>query len=155
MRRFVLAAALAVATALPAAADELGDLVQQYVNLPANQQMIDSMLSPEMLAQQFSMGLPPDMEVSDEKITQIGALLSSEMQKLRPDMMEAMANAMAAHFTKEEISALMAFYQDEHGASAMAKMQPYMADFTAQIMPKFAEMQQAILPDIIALLQDQ
>ncbi|MEJ2021246.1 MAG: DUF2059 domain-containing protein [Maritimibacter sp.] len=154
MRRLVLAAALAFTTALPAAADELENLVDQYVNLPSNQSMLDSMLSPEMMAQQIAMSMPPEANLSDDKIARLGDLMAGKMQELRPDMVEAMKTAMVAHFTTEELEALLEFYQKDAGASAMSKMQPYMADFTAQIMPKFSAMQQQMLPEIIAIIEE-
>ncbi|MEJ2034627.1 MAG: hypothetical protein P8X69_00375 [Maritimibacter sp.] len=107
MRRFVFAAALALTAALPATADELENLVDQYVNLPSNQSMLDSMLSPEMMAQQIAMSMPPEANLSDDKIARLGDLMAGKMQELRPDMVEAMKTAMVAHFTTEELEALL------------------------------------------------
>ena len=138
---------------LPALSDTT-ELAHEYVNLPGVQQLFDDMFSPEALAAQFRLGVPPEIQLTDDKLSRIGDILSVEMNKLRPEMTNYMIASMADVFSEDELSALIAFYSSEHGASAMRKMQPYMADVMAQLVPRMGAMQQAVLPQIIELMQE-
>ncbi len=153
MRLTTLSLVAALMLPLPALADT-ATLAQDYANLPAVQQMFDDMFSPEALAQQFKASVPPGTNVPEDKLSRIGALMSTEMNKLRPEMTRIMVSGMADVFTEEELSALIAFYSSEHGESAMRKMQPFMASIMGQLAPRMTEMQQATLPKIIAIMQE-
>ncbi len=152
--RFLAPIALVLALSSPAQADDLQTLAQQYVDLPANQQMINDMFSPEMLASQFRSGLPAGLEISDEKLAKIGELMSRLLMEKKNDMQGFMVASMTQHFTEEEIAALIRFYQDEVGASAMSKMAPFMQDYMASMAPALAEIQQQMMPELMAILSE-
>ena len=153
MRLITLSLVASLLMPLPALADTKA-LAHEYANLPGVQQLFEDMFSSEALAAQFRLGVPAEIEISDEKLSRIGDVLSIEMNKLRPEMTDYMITSMADAFSEDELSALIEFYSSEHGASAMRKMQPYMADVMAQLMPRMGAMQQAVLPQIIEIMQE-
>ena len=153
MRLTTLSLITALTLPLPALADTTS-LAREYAELPGVQLMFDDIFSPEHLGSQFKLGLPPGMEISEDKLSRIASIMSVEMNKLRPEMTEYMITSMAEIFSEDELSALITFYSSEHGAAAMRKMQPFMADVMAQLMPRMGEMQQAVLPQIIEIMQE-
>ncbi|WP_167767002.1 DUF2059 domain-containing protein [Jannaschia formosa] len=154
MTRFLTAGALCLALAAPAwAQDDTRALAEEYVALPGVQVVMDEMFAPEALVAQFMSQIPPTVEVSEAKQARIGALMSEALGSLRPELEAAMIESSAATFTAPELEALIAFYETEEGASVMTKMQPMMADFLARMGPRLTEMQQGIVPEVIAILQ--
>lgn len=149
------AAALCAALALPAAAQDARALAEQYVTMPGVQQMMNEMFSPEAVAAQFAASLPPGTALSQDQQDRIGALMSERLGALRPSMEAAMIDASAETFTPEELSALIAFYESEAGASVMAKMQPMMASFMGRIGPEMQAAQQALIPEVMAIIEEQ
>lgn len=114
------------------------DAATAYVNSKGQQELMDDMLSPEGVMAQ--MGLVGD-RVPEGKQEALALIVSEELAVLRPVMEEAMINGMAATFTLEEIEALTEFYESDVGASAIQKMNPFMARTMQQIGPQFQEMQ--------------
>lgn len=151
--RLALAFALTLATS-PLAAQDLRALAAEYADLPEVQMMWDDVFSPTFLAQQFRLGVPPEIEIPEDKLARIGEVLAAQMELLRPELRDMMVSGMAAEFSAPELEALIAFYKSEHGASVMTKMQPFMANYTAQMMPRMQAMQEAVLPEIIAIVEE-
>jgi len=104
------------------------------------------------MAAQFKSGLPPGMELTDSQSERIGILMSETMNGFRPRMEELMISSSAKHFTAEELQALIDFYKSEHGASVMAKMQPYMQDIMGTMMPEMMTAMQAIGGEIQTIM---
>jgi hypothetical protein len=156
MSRLLLAAAVAVplACAAPARAQDTRALAQQYVEMPEVQVMFDEMISPEMLAEQFRFGLPPDFEISDDQLDRIGDVMADMMTSLRPDMTAMMVDGLDEAFTAAELSALIAFYSSPEGASVMRKMTPFLQQFMAEFAPLVAQRQQEFLPALIEILEE-
>jgi hypothetical protein len=150
--RYALATALCLAFSPAAMAQDVQALAEEYVRMPEVQNMITEMFSPASMAAQFKMGLPPGMELTDSQSERIGQLMSDTMNQFRPKMEELMISSSAKHFTVEELQALIDFYKSEHGASVMAKMQPYMQDFMAQMMPDMMTAMQAVGGEIQAIM---
>ncbi len=156
MKRLILALALATPIALtaPAMAQDTTDLARQYAALPEVQLMFDDMFSPEALAQQFRLGIPPEFEISDEQLTKIGGVMGEMLTSLRPELTTMMTSGMAENFTAAELSALIGFYSSPEGASVMRKMQPFFQRVMAEFMPLMQQRQQEYLPALIAILEE-
>lgn len=138
----------------PAFADDKLALAETYTNLPGVQQMIDDMFSPETMSAQVKTTLPPNLNLSEGRLARIGALLSQEMNRMRPDLEAVMTATSAEQFTLEELEALIAFYSTEDGASVMSKMPAMMQSVMAQLAPQMQAMQQNIAGEIAAILQE-
>ncbi len=154
MRRFALVAAFAIGFASPLVAQDTTELAQQYAELPAVQAMFTSMFTPEVLGAQFRAGIPPEVQLTDDQVARIGAKLAGMLNGLKPELTDMMVSGMAENFSSEELQALIAFYSSEYGASAMTKMQPFYQGVMAQLSPLIAERQTAVMPDIMAILQE-
>lgn len=156
LNHFFLAAAIAaplVFTA-PAIAQDTRELARQYAQMPEVSLMFDDMFSPDLLAQQFRLGIPPEFELSDEQLGKIGDVMADMMGSLRPELTGMMIDGMAENFTAAELSALIAFYSSPDGASVMRKMQPFMQQFMAEFTPLIVQRQQEYLPALIAILEE-
>lgn len=129
------------------------ELAEQYVNMPEVQEMVDSMFSAESMAAQFAANLPPNMQVSEEQMQQVGAVLFESMSGLRPRVEELMILGSAKTFTTDELRALIDFYGSEHGAAIMIKMQPFMLSVMGELGPEMAQVQQDIAPKLIEILK--
>lgn len=147
------ALALALSLAAPVGAQDMRALAQAYVDLPANQQMMADMLSPQSMAAQFAAGLPPGTPVSDAQLAEIGALMATTMADVQPLMRESMIETAATTFTEAELRALTDFYSSEVGSSILLKMQPFFQATMADIQPRIMQQTQAIIPQIIAIMQ--
>ena len=141
-------AAIALCLANPAVAKDIDTLAEDYVNLPANQQMITEMFSPEDMAAQFATGLPPGVSLTDTQRTGIGSVLSGVLTDMRPELEAAMVEASADRFTQAELEALIGFYSSDVGASVLLKMQPYFQDYMADIQPGMMDRIRSALPEI-------
>ena len=153
IRPLLAAAALALSLTSPAAAQDMRALAQAYVDLPANQQMMADMLSPQSMAAQFAAGLPPGTPVSEAQLARIGTLMATTMADLQPLMRDSMIDTAAATFTEAELRALTEFYSSEVGSSILLKMQPFFQTTMAEIQPRMMQQTQAIIPQIIAIMQ--
>lgn len=132
--------------------DELLEAAEEWVNLPGVQQLIDDTFAPEGFAGQIAASLPPSMGVTQEQLDELGKLMAGKMAPFRPDMEQAMIAGAAERFTIDEIKALSEFYQSPQGASAMSKMQPYMQDSIAVILPQMMQASRELGPDINRIL---
>lgn len=150
---YIGAFALVISTSVRA--QDANDLARQYVNLPAVQQMMTDMFTPEILASQFKAGLPESANVSDEKALRIGKLMAEGLVQIRPKLETMMVEGSARVFSAPELLALIDFYSSEHGAMVMAKMQPFMQTIMVELGPEMQAMQQAILPEIIKIMQEE
>ncbi|MFK7857331.1 MAG: DUF2059 domain-containing protein [Granulosicoccus sp.] len=128
------------------------EAAKEYVKLPGVQKMIDDNFAPEWFAGQMATSFPPAMGVTQDQLDELGKLMADKMSPLRPEMELAMINGAANHFTLDEIKVLSEFYQSPEGASVMAKMQPYMRDTMAVIMPKMMQASQELGPQINRIL---
>ena len=142
-----------VLVATPLAAQDRMALAREYVALPANQQMMTDMFSPASMAAQFMIGLPPVISVTDAQQARIGEILSGVMNGVRPQMEASMTTAAAEAFTAEELSALIAFYSTEIGASILGKNQAFFQTVMADIQPQIMNNTQSVLPELIQILQ--
>lgn len=142
---------LAALAAFPAAAQspEAIEAAKRYAETPGVQSMIAEMTDPDIMAQGVMATLPPNVQLTDEQAHRIGQILVDAFAPLRPEIERVMIETTARHFTIDEISALTAFYESEHGAAIMAKMQPYMQDAMMQLGPQLAAVQTKVLPLII------
>lgn len=154
LARFFAPLALACLTAAPLSAQDVTEAARAYAELPAVQRQIDEMFAPDMVAQFFRAGVPASVEISPDQMARIGAILSEAMLEKKPEVMNVMVAQMSALFTVEEIEALTDFYESDAGASAMAKMQPYMQGVMVSMTEVMGPVQQAVLPDIIEILEE-
>ena len=152
--KYVFAAmcAAAILTA-PVMAQDRSQLPRDYTILPAVQQMIDDMFSADAMMSNFAAGLPAGFSMTAEQSERIGTILSNGMGPLRPKMVEVMVETSAAWFTTEELEALIAFYSTDVGSSILRKNQGFFAQAMSQMAPDLQEMQRAVGPDILKVLQ--
>jgi hypothetical protein len=150
--RLSRATALCLALSAPAFAQDVRALAEEYVRMPEVQQMISDMFTPESMAAQFKLGLPPGMTITDDQSQKIGVLMSEVMTGFRPRMEQLMIDGSAKYFTADELQALIDFYRSEHGASVMSKMQPYMQEVMGAMMPQMMGEMQKVGPEIQAIL---
>lgn len=155
MKRTFAAASLVAAFAMPLAAQDTRSLAEDYATLPAVQAMVDDMFSAEAMAAQFRAGLPPTVPITEAQIAEVGALLATQMEALRPRLSEVMVETSADLFTAEELEALIAFYSTDVGASVLGKSQNMMTDVMGQLGPDMLALQQTIMPEIATILQDR
>lgn len=146
-------ACLALCLAAPAAAQDLERLAEDYVNLPANQQMITEMFAPEAMAAQFATGLPPGVTLTDAQRDEIGTLLSDVLTDMRPQIEAAMIESSAEQFTGDELEALIEFYSSDIGTSVLLKMQPFFESYMAEIQPGLMSRIQSVLPEIGRIME--
>ncbi|WP_298492452.1 DUF2059 domain-containing protein [uncultured Maritimibacter sp.] len=154
LARFFTPLALACFTAAPLFAQDVTEAARAYAELPAVQRQIDEMFAPDMVAQFFRAGVPASVVISPDQMVRIGAILSEAMLEKKPEVMNVMVAQMSTLFTVEEIEALTDFYESDTGASAMAKMQPYMQGVMVSMTEVMGPVQQAVLPDIIEILEE-
>jgi hypothetical protein len=140
MRRTLIPLALALAAALPAAAqdDALRAAVERYINNPVQQQMLEDMLSADAMVDQMRAVAP---QLTEEQLQIVGRISAEELAAIRPDLEAAMIEAAIATFTLPEIEALEAFYNTPEGASVMTKMQPFMAEAMGRVGPQMMQAQ--------------
>ncbi len=143
-----------LALPLMATAQSKQDLAEQYVYMPEVQAMIDDMFSPQSMAAQFASSLPASVPVTEDQLTRIGVVLSDAMKDIRPRLEELMISGSTSTFSVEELQALIAFYQSEHGAAIMTKMQPFMTGMMAELGPEMITVQQTITPKLMEILQE-
>ena len=150
-KTLTLAAAISL-TACAAFAQSRVELAQEYAALPAVQEMMTAMFSPETSAAQFRASLPPGYPLTDEQALKVGEVMSGVLMGLKPQMEALQVDAIAEVFTEEEIRTMIDFYSTEMGAQILIKTQPMfqkvMVELTPQIMQamgaKQAEIQQIL-----------
>ncbi|MCF6272100.1 MAG: DUF2059 domain-containing protein [Rhodobacteraceae bacterium] len=153
MKPQFLAAAIALFT-VPAFAQDTNELAIQYVELPAVQNMMTEMFSPTSMGNQMAASFPAGLNLSDEKILQIGEVMSQAMSDIRPAMETQMILGSAEFFSVDELQALIDFYSSEAGASILLKMTPFMAHVLGELQPQMQAMQLRVQPEIIAIVQE-
>lgn len=136
-----------LATSAMAQDKALIDAATGYVNSPTQQKLLDDMLSPEGLMAQMGLAGP---DIPQDRKERLALIVAEELSTIRTPMLDAMIQGMAATFTLEEIEALRAFYESPVGASAMAKMNPFMAKTMSDLGPAFQVMQQRLAERIQA-----
>ena len=152
MRHALRGLALSAALALPAAADT-DALAEQYLALPAVQDMMSDMFSAEAMGQQFSSSLPPNVGVTDDQALKVGMILSDAMQEIRPDMERLMLEKSAELFTEAELQAMIDFYSSDVGKSVLSKNQAFFTATMTELNPKIMAAVQARQGDIMQILQ--
>ena len=151
-----LACALMLSAAPGFALDQARtEAAERYAALPAVQAMMDDMLSARSLAGQIMNSVPGGTEISDTQLSRLSAVLADVLMDLRPELETTMITNTAALFTLDEILALTAFYDSEHGAAIMAKMQPFMQETMSHLSPKIMSRVQAVTPEIIKIMQEK
>lgn len=129
---------LAASFSLPALAQDAARLeaAQAYAETPVQKKLMADMLSPEAIVTQLrATGMP------EELIDQASVIVSEEVLAIQGEIVSAMVTGMAESFSLEEIQALTAFYSSPIGASAMSKMQPFMAQTMQTMGPALQKMQ--------------
>lgn len=153
IRTIVFAALVGLAPAASQAQDVRG-LAEVYADLPEVQSMWDDLFSPLSLANQFRLGVPMSVDISRDKLDRIGALLSRQMEALRPNMRALMIDTMATSFTADELAALIAFYRSEHGAAVMTKMPLFTTRYSAALAPMIQSAQREVAGAIAAIMAE-
>lgn len=156
MRVFCTALAFIFASSCVFASDDRSDarsLAEEYVSLPGVQKMLHDMFSPQILGDQFAVSLPPEFPLSEEQVSDIGALMSSKMMPLIPRMSAVMEDNFADNFSANELAAMIEFYESKHGSEILRKTPMATQDAMAQMMPDMMLMQQEMLPEILAILE--
>ncbi|MEJ6392075.1 DUF2059 domain-containing protein [Gymnodinialimonas sp. 2305UL16-5] len=154
MRALCLALTLALAP-LGAQAQSTAELAQEYADLPAVQEMMSAMFSPEASAQQLAATLPPGMTLTDEQMSEIGVIISEELIDFQPRLETLMVEAMAETFTEEEIQAMIDFYSTEIGASILIQTQPMFTNIMTQLGPEMQQRMMGRQADIMAIITGQ
>lgn len=148
--KFIAPCLAAALLAIPSFADEATDAATAFISSPVQQQLLDDMLSPEMvLAQMRAMA----EQLPEDKVQTLVGIVTEELEAIRPDMEAAMITGAAEAFTVEEINALTEFYNSPVGASAMGKMTPYMQQTMGALGPTMQTMQGNIVRRVQAELQ--
>ena len=154
MRAFTFAIALALAP-LSVSAQSVEELAREYAALPAVQEMMAAMFSPEASAAQIAATMPPGVDLTEQQLTDLGNLLSEELIDFQPRLEVLMIEGMVDTFNEEEISAMIEFYSSDVGASILVQTQPMFTNIMTQLAP---EMQQRMLgrqADIMAIIMGQ
>lgn len=138
MKIIAIICACCIATTVLAQDETRLDAATAYLNTPVQQKLMNDLLSPEGIMAQ--MGLVGDRFSAKQKEI-ISTIVSEEMQSIRPAMEEALVTGMASNFSLAEINALTEFYSSPLGATAMAKMTPFMQQTMAAMGPSFQQMQ--------------
>ena len=148
------AVALVLLTASPAWAQSRAELAEQYSALPAVQQMMSEMFSPESSASQFKATLPPGFEITDDQLFRVGVVMSNVLKGLQPRMVELQNAAIAEVFTEEEIRAMIEFHSTEIGARILIKTQPMFTAVMGQLTPEIVQAMGAKQSEISAILSE-
>ncbi len=122
--------------------------------MPEIQNMMTEMFSPAAMGNQIRASLPAELAADEDKIHQIGVVLSDAMNELRPDFEKTMVSISSETFSAGELQALIDFYSSEHGAAVMKKMTPFMADVMSRLSPEIQALQTKVAPEIAKILQD-
>ena len=140
----------AAAPAPPVAADPaLTEAAQAYVAGPAQQALIDALISPGAILAQIEAAIPDLPPGLTETVSRIA---SEEMTALRPRLEAAMIQSAAETFSLDEIRALTAFYATPEGRGILLKMQPFIESAMARVAPDIRAAQDVILQRSFAAL---
>jgi len=156
MTRTIAAALFFAAASLPAAAQDdpegLREAARSYIQSPAQQAVIDRLLSADGIVAQTRQARP---DLPEEVVSQLGQIASEELSAIRDDLESAMVEAAAETFTLAEIQALDAFYRTEEGSSVLLKTQTFMQAAMEDVAPDLQAAQQQIMQRAQETLQQQ
>ncbi len=156
MRALALPFAIALAlTPLTATAQSVEQLARDYAALPAVQEMMAAMFSPEASAAQIAATMPPGVVLSDDQMTRLGILLSEEMIDFQPRLEDLMIAAMAETFTVEEMQAQIDWVSSDIGRSILVQTQPMFTSIMAQMAPELQVRMLNRQADIMAIITGQ
>lgn len=145
MTRHLIAALILALPALSASAqdsqEDLRAAAESYIESPAQQQVIDRLLSADNIVAQARASRP---DLPDAVLEQLGTIASEELGAIRGDLENAMIEAAMETFTLAEIQALDAFYRTEEGSSVLLKTQDFMQSAMVRVGPRLQQAQQAI-----------
>ena len=154
MRSLTFALTLALTPTL-SFAQSTEELAQEYAALPAVQDMMAAMFSPEASAAQLEASLPPGMDLSAEQLDQIGQIISAELVDFQPRLEVLMIEGMVETFTEEEIQAMIDFYSSDIGASILVKTQPMFTGIMTTLAPEMQTRMMSRQAEIIAVITGQ
>ncbi|MBF9044281.1 DUF2059 domain-containing protein [Rhodobacterales bacterium HKCCE4037] len=154
MRALTFALALAV-TPLAANAQSVEELAREYAALPAVQEMMAAMFSPEASAAQIAATLPPGMDLSEQQLTDLGNLLSEELTDFQPRLEVLMIEGMVETFNEEEMQAMIDFYSSDVGRSILVQTQPMFTNIMTQLAPEMQARMMGRQNDIMAIIMGQ
>ena len=155
MRALSLALALICTPFVTAAQPAPEALVREYAALPAVQQMMADMFSPEASAAQLAATLPPGIDLTDDQLAEVGRIISEELIDFQPRMEVMMITAMIETFTEEEVQAMVDFYASDVGASILLKTQPMFTNMMTELGPEMQERMVGRQADIMAVIMGQ
>lgn len=151
--RFLLAATFICATSVVWAQSRV-ELAEEYSALPAVEQMMSEMFSPEASAAQFKATLPPNFEINDDQLLRVGEIMSEVLKGLQPRMVKLQNAAIAEVFTEEEIRAMIDFHSTELGASILVKTQPMFTAVMSDLTPEIVQAMGAKQSEIAEILSE-
>ncbi len=154
MRALAFATALALSP-LAATAQSVEELARDYAALPAVQEMMSAMFSPEASAAQIAATLPPGMELTEQQLTDLGTLLSEELIDFQPRLEVLMIEGMINTFTVEEMQAMIEFYSSDVGRSILVQTQPMFTSIMTQLAPEMQARMMGRQNDIMAIIMGQ
>ncbi len=154
MRALTFAVALAL-TPLSATAQSVEELAREYAALPAVQEMMSAMFSPEASAAQIAATLPPGMELTDQQLSDLGNLLSEELVDFQPRLEVLMIEGMVDTFNEEEMQAMIDFYSSDVGRSILVQTQPMFTNIMTQLAPEMQARMLGRQADIMAIIMGQ
>ena len=141
MRPAALAAGLALAWPVLAFAqpEDVQSAAERYVALPAVQDMIRGLGAPELLAEELRAHLPGAEDMPPEEIERMAAIVSDELDGVRPALERALVAAAVEHFTLEEIEAMIAFAASPVGSGVLEKAPGFAIDAMAAAGPQIQQ----------------
>lgn len=122
--------------------DEMRAAAVSYVESPAQQAVIDRLLSSDGLVRQMRASRP---DLSEEVVDEVGQIATEELDKVRDPLQEAMVTAAMETYTLAEIEALDEFYRSELGASILLKTQDFMKVAMQSVGADLQTAQQSIM----------
>jgi hypothetical protein len=131
------------------------ELAETYNALPAVQEMMVAMFSPEASAAQFRASLPPGVPISDDKALRVGEIMSGVLMGLKPTMETLQTEAIAEVFTEEEIQAMIDFHSTEIGAQVLVKTQPMFQRVMGELTPQIMQAMAAKQAEIIEIMSEE
>ncbi|WP_432450085.1 DUF2059 domain-containing protein [Aliiroseovarius marinus] len=94
-------------------------------------------------------------EVTEAKIEALRTLYADRFTEPMYEVMRAQASVMADVYTLDEINALAAFYQTEHGKAAITKMPKLMERQMPQILSMVQREMPEVLPEVMKIMQGE
>jgi hypothetical protein len=158
MKRLLTAAAISLALAAPASADEAFDerlkIATEYVE--ASMQDIDMVkLISQMWAPVVQQIETSGKTLDEDQLQAIDTLYQETFSEPMFDIMRAQDEIMAEVLSLEEITAIRDFYQTPAGAGVMKKLPEILALQQPQIMAMVEGAMPAIMPQLIEIVEGQ